>query len=194
MRFAALAAAMLVATPVWAADNQIRIYFGGAFGGSTTVVDEDRGADKAHKAFGASLVTLGNIFGIEADIADSPGFFENGDSAGLVLSSRVTTVSGDLVIAAPRSRTEYGLRPYVVAGAGLMRYRIVDAFGVFDRTRLLPAFNVGGGAVGFLTNRTGVAWELRRFQNMFGSEQPGFTIGKEKLSFWRASMAFVYRY
>lgn len=195
MRSAWVLAAVLAASPASAADNQIRPFFGGTFGGGTTFVDPDRGADKTHKTFGISLVSLRNVFGIDVDVADTPGFFENSDSAGLVLSSRVTTVTGNVVVAAPRTRTEYGLRPYIVGGAGLMRVRINDYFGSFENSRVLPALDIGGGAVGFLTNRTGVAWELRRFKSLDGSrKEEGLSIGKEKLSFWRATMAFVYRY
>ena len=157
--------------------------------------DPDHGADKTHKTFGISIVQLHNVIGWDVDIANTPGFFQNSDSAGLVLSSRVTTFTGNIVIAAPRSRTEYGLRPYFIAGAGVMRARLVDYFGTFERSDFLPAFNLGGGAVGFFTNRAGVAWELRRFKSLDrDTKETGLTIGKEHVSFWRASMAFVYRY
>lgn len=192
-----LAAALLLAAaaPVRAADNQIRPFFGGTFGGGTTVVDPDHGADKTHKTFGISLVSLHNIFGWDVDVANTPGFFQSGSSAGLVLSSRVTTVTGNLVVAAPRSRTEYGLRPYFIAGAGVMHVRLKDYFGSFERSDFFPGLDVGAGAVGFLTNRAGVAWELRRFKSLDrDTRETGLAIGREHVSFWRASMAFVYRY
>ena len=75
---------------------------------------------KPHLALGVSLVTLGEVFGVDIDLADAPGFFESGDRH-LVLGGRVTTVTGNVVIAAPRRLTEYSLRPYFVGGAGLMR-------------------------------------------------------------------------
>jgi hypothetical protein len=194
MRLTFTLLAVLLASPAFAADNQVRAFLGGSFGGSTTFVESDRAAGKFHTAVGASHVTLGNIFGVDVDVADMPGFFETGDS-NLVLSSRVTTVTGNVVVAAPRSRTEYGVRPYIVGGAGLMRVRINDYFGVFDRSSFLPAFDVGAGAVGFFTSRTGVAWELRRFESLTrGDDDSGKTIGRERLSFWRATVAFVYRY
>lgn len=196
MKTAAVAVIMLTtAGPASAADNQIRAFFGGTFGGGTTMVDPDHGADKAHKTFGISLAQLYNVFGWDVDVADTPGFFQNSDSAGLVLSSRVTTMTGNIVIAAPRSRTEYGLRPYFVGGAGVMRTRLVDYLGSFERSNFLPTFNLGGGAVGFVTNRSGVAWELRRFKSLDrNTKETGLAFGREHVSFWRASMAFVYRY
>lgn len=188
-------AAILTASTVSAADNQVRPFFGGTFGGHTTFVDPDHATDKLHPSVGVSFVTLGNVLGLDVDVADTPGFFQTGDSANLVLSSRVTTLTGNIVVAAPRSRTEYGLRPYIVGGAGLMRARSHDYFGSFEVSSILPAFDVGAGVLGFVTSRVGVGWEVRRFESLGrSSAERGITIGKERLSFWRASMAFVYRY
>lgn len=186
---------LAVAAPAAAGDNQVRVFFGGTFGGGTTFTEPDHAIGKPHPALGVSVVSLGNIFGLDADVAHMPGFFQNSDSANLVVSSSVTTLTGNVVVAAPRSKTEYGVRPYLVAGGGMMRVRINDYFRVFERSRILPAFDVGAGAIGFLTNRVGLSWELRRFQSLSGDEESGLTLsGTERLSFWRASMAFVYRY
>ena len=57
------------------------------------------------------------------------------------------------------------------------------------------AFDVGGGIVGFLTNRAGVAWEVRRFQTIgHKADNGGLSFGPEDLSFWRATMSVVVRY
>jgi|KBSMisStandDraft_5_1062788.scaffolds.fasta_scaffold312223_2 hypothetical protein len=186
---------LLVAAPASAADNQIRPFVGGTFGGGTTFVDLEHAAGKWNPVLGVSFVTLKNIFGLDVELADAPGFFQ-GDDSGLVLSSRVTTLTGNVVVAAPRSKTEYGLRPYLLGGAGIMRTRKKDYFAVFPETRVLAAIDVGAGAVGFFTNRSGVSWEIRRFEGLGGTnEVPGTTLGKPpRLSFWRATMAFVYRY
>jgi hypothetical protein len=193
MKTAALVIALLVAAPVAAADNQIRAFFGGTFGGGTTLPDLEHASGKWNPVYGVSFVTLTNVFGLDVEAADAPGFFQADDS-GLVLSSRVTTVTGNVVIAAPRTKTEYGLRPYVLGGAGMMRAHKTDYFGVFPG-KVMAAIDVGAGAIGFFTNRSGVSWEIRRFEGVSGSDDPGTTIGqRSRLSFWRASMAFVYRY
>lgn len=195
MRAAVALFVLGVAAPAAAADNQIRPFLGGTFGGGTTFVDLDHASGNLHRTVGISFVTLGNVFGLDVEVADAPGFFQNDNSARLVLSSRVTTVTGNLIVAAPRTKTEYGLRPYLVGGAGLMRARFNDYFAVYNVSTVLPAFDVGAGAVGFFTSRVGVSWELRRFESLGrNAEERGVTIGKERLSFWRASMAFVYRY
>ena len=190
-----LLCALMTAAPAAAADKEIRAFFGGTFGGGTTLVDLEHAAGKWNPAIGASFVTISNVFGLDVEVANAPGFFQSGDSH-LVLSSHVTTITGNLVIAAPRSKTEYGLRPYIVAGGGVMRADKKDSFGIFP-ARTLGTFDFGGGVVGFFTNRSGVSWEIRRFEGLSGGEDPpGTTIGGEpgRLSFWRATMAFVYRY
>jgi hypothetical protein len=178
-----------------AADRQIRPFIGVAFAGSTTYVDPDQGPLERHATIGVSAFTLGEIFGVDVDLADTNGFFESGGQH-LVLSSHVTTFTGNLVIAAPHRLTEYSLRPYFVAGGGVMRVRSLDYFGVFDVASVLPTFDFGGGAQGFLNKSLGVAWEVRRFGSVSRrAQQAGLTLnGDEQVSFWRASMALAIRY
>ena len=186
-----VAGLLLIAARANADDRQLRPFIGATFGGGTTFVELDRG--KAKLAVGIGAVFLGEVFGAEVDLADAPGFFESGDNH-LVIGSRVTTLTGNVVVAVPRRLSEYALRPYVVGGAGLMRVRTTTSLNVFDVSRLFPAFDVGAGVVGFLTNRMGVCWEIRRFQTVDRNTGNGVSFGEEQLSFWRASMAVAIRY
>ena len=187
---------VLMSARTFAADRQIRPFIGATFGGGTTFVDPENAAGKAKPAIGVSAVFLGDVFGAEVDVADAPGFFD-GDKH-LVLGSRVTTVSGNVVVAAPHRLTEYSLRPYFVGGAGLMRVSRTTASGVFDISSVIPQLNGGVGVVAFLTNRVGVCWDVRRFQSV-GSNTSSVGLsfaqsGEEHVSFWRAGMAVVIRY
>jgi len=177
-----------------AADRQIRPFAGATFGGGTTFVDPEDAIGSLNPAIGVSAVFLNEIFGAEAEVADAPGFFESGDKH-LVLRSRVTTISGNFIIAAPHRWTEYWLRPYFVAGGGLMRVRTTTSFGVFDVAKVIPQIDLGLGVVAFLTNRVGVSWDVRRFQSVgTGTPPAGLSFGGESLSFWRATMGAVIRY
>ena len=190
-----VAGLLLMSARPHAADRQIRPFVGATFGGGTTFVDPEKAVGKPNPAIGASAVFLGEVFGAEVDIADAPGFFESGDNQQLVLRSRVTTISGNVVVAAPHRLTEYSLRPYFVGGAGLVRVRTTTAFSVFDVSTVIPALDVGVGAVAFLTNRIGVCWDVRRFQSVGSNTgNVGLSFGEEHLSFWRATMAVVIRY
>ena len=193
-RAAILAGVLLVPAPSDAGERQIRPFIGATFAGATTFLDLEDATGGAHLAIGASAVILGEILGAEVEVTDAPGFFESGGRH-LVLQSRVTTISGNIIVAAPHRRTEYSLRPYLVGGAGLMRVRTTTSFDVFDVATTIPAIDFGGGALGFLTNRVGVCWELRRFQSIGSNPTTtGLSFGDEHLSFWRATMAVVLRY
>jgi hypothetical protein len=186
-------ALLLLSTRATAADRQIRPFFGATFGGGTTFVDLENAVGKPNVTIGATAVFLGELLGAEVDVADAPGFFESGDKH-LVLTSRVTTVTGNFVVAAPHRMTEYSLRPYLIGGAGVMQVRTTTSLGVFDLSRTIPHWDVGVGAVGFVTNRIGVSWDVRRFQSIGKEPGSGGSFGDEQLSFWRATMAVVMRY
>jgi hypothetical protein len=182
---------LLMSTRASAGERQIRPYAGATFAGATPSFNPESAAGKLHPTIGIGAVFLGELFGADIDVADVPGFLESGDSH-LVLHSRVTTICGNVVLAAPRRLTEYSLRPYVVAGGGMMRIRQTTSLGVFDVSTVTPAFDVGVGAVAFVTNRAGVAWDVRRFQSF--RDEKVRTVGEGHLSFWRATMAVVIRY
>jgi hypothetical protein len=176
-----------------AADRQIRPFVGATFGGGTTFVDLEDASGNPNLAIGVGAMFLGEVLGTEVEVADAPGFFEAGKN--LVRGSRVTTVTGNVVVAAPHRLTEYALRPYLVGGGGLMRIKMTTLFGVFDTSTIKPEFDLGVGVVGFLTNKVGVCWDLRRFQSVGGGAgEAGLSFGDERLSFWRATMAVAIRY
>jgi hypothetical protein len=131
------------------------------------------------------------VLGVEGDIALTPGFFQSDPSQ--VLSSRVTTLLGNVVLAAPLNLTRESLRPYVSAGGGLMRAtsNIPPELGL-AYSRNLSAFNLGGGVIGMLSRRTGVRWDLRYLRGI-GSREGDTLTGGARLTYWRASMALVIR-
>jgi len=179
-----------------AGEKQIRPFIGLAFNGATTFVLGDA-VEKQHAILGVNASWVGDLVGVEGDVGWGPGFFEPHPKQLVVLhSSGVTTATGNLIVTLPRRWMEYTLRPYVVGGAGVMHVTFTDVFNVYNVSEALPAYDLGAGAAGFLTNRVGLAWEVRRFGTLKGSPAAeGNTIGPPgTLSFWRASMALVVRY
>lgn len=181
------------AAPAQAGERQIRPFVGATFSGATTFSGTGNATEKTHGVIGVSGVWLGEVVGVEGDLTHAPGFFQAGDR-GLVLDSRVTTLMGNVLVAAPARKTQYGLRPYVAGGVGLMWVHIASAFGVFQVAETFAAIDVGGGVHGFITNRVGVGWDVRRFSSISKTEEPGISFGRKDVSFWRASMAVVIRY
>ena len=193
MRIAVLALILLLLRPAPAsAEWQLRPFLGVTFGGSTTFVDLEQAAGSPNLVIGVNSVLLGELIGIDADVGYAPGFFQSGDQH-LVTGSSATTLTGNVVIALPRRLTEFTLRPYFVGGAGLMRARIDDPLDVLGVSRTLPAIDLGGGVTGFLSERFGVSWDVRHFRSV-GGKARDLSIGRERLSFWRANMALVFRY
>lgn len=180
------------------AERLIQPFGGATFGGDTTFITLDQGAGRPSGVFGISGVFLGDILGVEIDVAHAPRFFRptNLVPSSLVTGARsVTTATGNLVIAAPKRLTGYSLRPYAIAGGGLMRVRLDDWIGALDVNDSLAAFDIGGGARGFVTDRVGVTWDVRHFHSIgdrLGGS--GLSIGQARLSFWRAIMAVAIRY
>jgi hypothetical protein len=174
----------------------IQPFIGLSFGGNTNIVDlED--ATKLRKAiYGGTVTVIGRgIFGAEGDLGYIPGFFQRGDSQ-LVTGSRVVTVMGNVVIAAPLRWTGDSLRPYASGGLGLMRTRVDDVLDIFTANRSLVGINVGGGAMGFFTERVGVRWDVRYFKSVsdLDEEREPVAFGTARLSFWRATTALVLKY
>ena len=202
MRVRVLALALLLVAPAraGAAEWQVKPWIGVTFGGGTTLLgDLDLAAGERKVAVGVSGEFIGEILGVEVDVGHTPGFFNAdnrpfGSQDPLVLTSGVTTVTGNLVVALPRRWTEYTLRPYVVGGAGLMRARSTDRLDALPIRTDLAAVDVGGGVTGFLTKRIGLNWDVRYFRSVGGRTDTAVAIGAERLSFWRATMAVAIRY
>jgi hypothetical protein len=192
MRWLAVICFVLLPLPA-AAEWQIKPFFGIAFGGSTSFVDYENAAGRKHFVAGVGALLLGEVLGLEADVARAPGFFQN--SGQFVSGSSATTLTGNIVVAMPKGVSQYTLRPYFVAGAGIIRAQIDGGFGTLHVASTLPAMDIGGGATGFLNDRVGLNWELRRFRSFKGKGQlAGSSFSKEQAAFWRATMAVAFRY
>jgi len=195
MRLGFLVCAFLLLQPAagWA-EWQLKPFLGITFGGDSSYLDLDGVEDERKKlVLGASATWLGNFIGIEGDVARVPGFFQSASQQS-VLSSSVTMLTGNLVLTLPRKMTQYGLRPYVVAGGGVLGVNVDHELDIFNVQTSLGVLDFGGGATGFLTDRIGLNWDVRYFRSVGGKEGTGLTIaGKEQISLWRATMGVAVR-
>lgn len=198
MRAALLACLLVAVVPVpAAADWYFTPFLGYDFKGTTTFIDEYRGRERSKTTFGGSAAVIVGIFGVEADYAFVPRFFQSPEPPlGTVLArSHVQTFTGNFILAAPLALTRESLRPYLVVGIGWM-----DAVAQEAPLELLPidtnltAFSVGGGAIGMLGARTGLRFDLRRFTNIDDEPQIGSTFGRPRVTFWRASVGLTLRH
>ena len=158
----------------------------------TSVVDLDAATDQIHRNLGGSVALLGSgILGAEGLIVWTPGLF-TGDK-GLVTRSRSISAMGNVVVTTPRRWTEYSLRPFVSGGFGLIHVSKTDVFQVFPFNSNLPAFNIGGGAIGFLSKRTGLRFDLRYYSSLARSDEGPVAIGRVHIRYMTASVGVVLR-
>jgi hypothetical protein len=186
---------LLCAAPA-RADWQFAPFIGFTLGGDTTLLDPDHAADKNHWSFGGSAALITNgVIGVEGLFLYTPGFFESNETPAnesLVTSSHVYALMGNVVLTTPARWSEYGLRPYISGGVGLLHASQMNV-GLLPVSSNLFGFDVGGGAVGFITNRTGLRFDLRYFSNLRRDDE-GLAFGRVRLSYWNAGVGVVFRY
>jgi hypothetical protein len=139
--------------------------------------------------------------GAEGLIVYTPGFFQqdnppliDGEVPPDIVSSRTLALMGNVVLTIPRSWNEYGLRPFVSGGIGMLSATAIDALDILAVDTKLLGYNVGGGAVGFLTDRVGLRFDLRYFSNLKPSDPELNATGRVHLSYWTGSVGVVFRY
>jgi hypothetical protein len=191
VRIIALAVAFAVVDPVAAsADWFITPFLGIKFASSTSIVDLEQGASNPKMTLGVSATILSDrILGIEGELGYSPRFFERSGTSDLIARSNVTTLFGNVVFAVPRAITRDSLRPYAVAGVGLIHVGIDDASGILPVDTNLVGIGIGGGALGRLTNRTSLRFEVRHIRNLAPTTEsvvPDF--GVTRIKYWRATV------
>ena len=146
------------------------------FGGNTTLFDPQQGTGKKHLNFGGAVSRFGNgIIGVEGLVIYTRHFFEfDGPRDPVALAAPVDiaksytlSASGNIVLTVPKRWTEYFLRPYVSGGFGLLRAVSIDQppspgeESVFPVKSTMPGFTIGGGAIGFLSQGTGIRFDVR---------------------------------
>lgn len=182
-----------------AADWHFSPFVGLTLGGTTTFFDPENEATgstfgRKHLVWGGSVTRLwrGPI-GLEGIFAHVPGIFDREDLA-IVTGSRSIALMGNVVVTIPRAWSEHGLRPFVSGGFGLLHVAQEDPLDLFPIRRKVLGYNVGGGAVGPLTDRTGIRFEARRYSYVRSAEPQGVSFDRENLSYWTATVGVVFRY
>ena len=184
-------ALLLVATPA-RADFFLTPFAAIKFSGDTSFLDLEDAARNTKFAIGGAAGWVGDgLLGAEADITYVPRFFER-STGQLVRRSHVLSVMGNVILTAPRSVTQYSLRPFVSGGAGLMSVNIDDVVNAVPVDSNLFGINVGGGATGPLTNSLDVRFELRWFKSVTTGDETRL-LPRPAVSFWRAAIGLTIR-
>jgi hypothetical protein len=194
LRAAVFCCALLAMTPqLAAAEWHLVPSVGLTFKGKTSLIDLEQATDDVHRNIGGTVTLLGEgILGVEGVFVYTPGFFQSTDD--LVTSSRTIAFMGNAVLTTPRRWTEYGLRPFVSGGLGLLRTSVQDVGDIFSTDNNVAAFNIGGGAVGFFSPHVGVRFDLRYYANLHPTEDGKPTaFGPVHVSYMTTSVGLVIR-
>ena len=172
------------------ADGLLIPFAGVNFGGDSGKEIQDA-FDARRLNYGVSLAYMGGgVFGFEGDFAYSPDFFGKNDIGG----SSVTTLTGNLLLGVPLGGQHgFGIRPYGVIGAGLIRPS-VKTFGNFlDFDENKAAWDFGGGIMLFLGTHVGLRADVRYFRTF---DRLNFTDLDtfDALDFGRASAGLIIRF
>lgn len=177
----ALALVLFTATPA-RADWLLTPYLGLTFGGD---------APDQKLNYGLSAAFLGSgVFGFEFDASLTPDFFDSNTSA--IEDSNVSTVMGSLMLAAPSGSP---IRPYVAAGAGIIRTKATSVGNVFDLDENSFGVNIGGGVIGQFSDRVGLRGDVRYFRTLQDSDAgSNVDLDLGGFNFWRGTLGITFRF
>ena len=186
-----LAALALVLAPGSArADWLFTPNIGTGFGGDAS--------GREHLTYGASIGWMGaGVFGWEADFAFTPEFFESDDDViDVFSSSNVTTFMVNAIVGVPAGgQSGGGFRPYFSGGVGLLQTSLQGADELFEVSNSDFGINLGGGAMGFMSDHVGFRGDVRYYRALVDPDEDNeFDIAVGSFDFWRATAGVTFRW
>ena len=193
-RLIVIAAMALCLAPATASAEWIFTPFiGASFAAGTDNIDFEDHIDGSKMTFGGSLAWVGGgVFGFELDFGYAPEYFEpDDDDLELVDSSNYTSIMANVMISAPRG----AFRPYAAGGVGMLKTFVDDVDDAFDVDRNALGFNVGGGVMGWFTDRVGIRGDVRYFRQMTESDEDDeIDFNVTAFRFWRGTVGVSFRF
>ncbi|MGQ0834686.1 MAG: outer membrane protein [Gammaproteobacteria bacterium] len=190
LRTYAVIAALLVALPPGAAraDWLLSPNLGSTFGA-------DAGG-RERFSYGVSIGWMGaGIFGWEADLSYTPQFFEDDTSDfDITDDSNVVSLMGNVIVAIPIGGQQgRGFRPYVTGGFGVLQTEVGNEDDLFHVDNSEFGYNLGAGAMGFLTDRIGFRGDVRYFRAVEKIEDD-FSFNEGNFDYWRGTVGVTFRW
>jgi opacity protein-like surface antigen len=194
-RLLLIAAMALCLAPATASAEWILTPFiGASFAAGSDTVDDviDEALEGSKMTYGGTLTYLGGgILGFEVDLGYAPNYFEPGDDLpGDVDNSNYMSLMGNVILSTPRG----AFRPYVTAGAGMLKTFVDGPDDAFDVDRNALGFNLGGGVFGFFTDRVGIRGDVRYFRQMTEADDDELDFDVTAFRFWRGSVGVSFRF
>ena len=191
-----IAALALAITPSMArADGYFAPFIGANFGGDVGKPLVDTVDDSNKFTYGFSIGAMaGGIFGIEFDLGYTNNFYAT--EGAVVTQGNLLTAMPAFVIGIPiGGQTGGGVRPYFVAGAGLLK-RNVDVASLESISDNDFGYTLGGGLNIYFSDHVGIRGDYRYFRN-FSVDVFDFTgveVERGTFDFSRASVGVLFRF
>ena len=188
-----LIGAALILT-VWAAPARADWLFtpsiGSTFGADTN--------GNEHFTYGAAIGWMGEgVFGWEADFSFTPEFFEGADDDfDLDGGSNVVTAMMNAIVGVPvGGQYGGGFRPYFTGGVGMLQTEARSTDDLFAVDNSEFGFNLGLGAIGFVSDHVGFRGDLRYLRSFEDPvEDNEFDIGVGNFDYWRGTFGLTFRW
>lgn len=145
------------------------------------------GGDAREKpiTFGGNVTFVGRSLGLEIDAGQTHDFFGEG-------TSTVSMLTASLVGGADLPGT--GVKPYFLAGAGLLRTNVEFANIADDTSYNNFAILLGGGLNVYLTDHVGLRGDLRYVRRLERQSDVGIIPIASNFDFWRATVGVNIRF
>jgi hypothetical protein len=183
------------------ADSLFTPFIGANMGGSADAPLADLVGSPSRTSFGASFAVMGGgVLGLEADIGYTPKFFGTDlRVAGVPISlvrNNVLTGMINLTAGVPiQGGSGVGIRPYGVAGVGLIRQQLEAVGGLVDTNVTDFGYDIGGGAMIFMGRHVGIRGDLRYFRTTGTNPLTDLIdLNPGAFNFTRASVGVTLRY
>lgn len=195
LRITIAALGLAIAPSLAWADGYFVPFIGANFGGDVGRPLSETVDDRNRAAFGFGVGGMaGGIFGAEFELSYTPNFYAKDGT--VVTKSNLLTAMPALIIGVPvGGQSGVGIRPYVLAGAGLLR-RDLD-IGVLDSLSSNDwGYTLGGGVMGYFSDHVGLRGDLRYFRNFKVDDisLTGIDFEKGTFNFGRASIGVLFRF
>lgn len=176
------------------ADGYFAPFVGAHFGGDVGRPLGTSVRDRNRAAVGATLGAMGGgVFGVELDVSYTRNFYPppvSGEGGNLV------TFVPALVLGVPLGgQRGPGIRPFVLAGAGLV-HRNFDAGTLDTVSQNDLAYTLGAGVMGYFADHIGIRGDIRYIRNFRVDDLSltGATFERGTFTFSRASAGVVFRF
>jgi len=164
------------------ADGFVTPFIGYNFGGDSGNCPSLRDCSDKHTNFGVSFGTMGPLLGVEEDISFAKNFF--GDAPGT--DNSVFSAMTNLLVGIGVGP----VRPYALAGAGLIRSHVSLLDFTSDNNSL--GWDLGGGVTVSVAPHVGIRGDIRHFHTF--QDVDVLIFNGQRLNFLRASAGLAFRF